>query len=107
MGNIRRMLALSEYLVETFPDISILLVTGSPVVHSLRLPKRLDYIKLPYLTRTESNIYSAKTLGTGLDETIRLRSDLIYAAAANFKPDVVLVDKKPCGVKRELTKTLK
>ena len=42
----------------------------------------------------------------GLDETIRLRSDLIYAAAANFKPDVVLVDKKPCGVKRELTKTL-
>jgi predicted glycosyltransferase len=106
MGNIRRMLALSEYLIETDPDISILLVTGSPVIHSLRLPKRLDYIKLPCLTRTASDVYSAKTLGTGIEETIRLRADLIFAAAAHFKPDVVLVDKNPGGVKGELTKTL-
>lgn len=106
MGNIRRMLALSEYLLETDQELSILLVTGSPVVHDLRLPKRLDYIKLPCLTRTASDTYSAKTLGTDIDVTISLRSDLIHAAALHFQPDVVLVDKKPCGVKRELTKTL-
>jgi predicted glycosyltransferase len=106
MGNIRRMLALSDYLIETSPDISILLVTGSAVVPNLQLPKRLDYIKLPCLTRTASDVYSAKTLGTGIDETMRLRADLILAAAVHFKPDVVLVDKKPCGVKRELTRTL-
>jgi predicted glycosyltransferase len=106
MGNIRRMLALSEYLVETTPDISVLLVTGSPVIHDLRLPERLDYIKLPCLTRTAANVYSAKTLGTGIEETMRLRADLILAAAANFQPDLVLVDKKPGGVKNELARTL-
>lgn len=106
MGNIRRMLALSEYLIETTPDISILLITGSPVIHDLRLPERLDYIKLPCLTRTASNVYSAKTLGTGIEETMRLRADLILAAAMHFRPDLVLVDKKPCGVKNELARTL-
>jgi predicted glycosyltransferase len=106
MGNIRRMLALSEYLIETTPDISILLITGSPVIHELRLPERLDYIKLPSLTRTTANVYCAKTLGTGIEETMRLRADLILAAAANFQPDLVLVDKKPCGVKNELARTL-
>jgi predicted glycosyltransferase len=106
MGNIRRMLAVSEYLIETTPDLSILLITGSPVIHDLRLPERLDYIKLPCLTRTASNVYSAKTLGTGIDETMRLRADLILAAAMHFRPDLVLVDKKPCGVKNELARTL-
>lgn len=106
MGNIRRMLALSEYLIETTPDISILLITGSPVIHDLRLPERLDYIKLPCLTRTALNVYSAKTLGTGIEETMRLRADLILAAAMHFRPDLVLVDKKPCGVKNELARTL-
>ena len=100
------MLAVSEYLVETTRDISVLLITGSPVIHQLRLPERLDYIKLPSLTRTAPDVYCAKTLGTNIDETMRLRSDLILAAAANFRPDLVLVDKKPCGVKNELTRTL-
>ncbi len=59
LGNIRRMLAISQHLIEQRDDISILLVTGSPVIHSLRLPKRLDYIKLPCLTRTDSEHYSA------------------------------------------------
>ena len=83
MGNIRRMLAVSEYLVETTRDISVLLITGSPVIHQLRLPERLDYIKLPSLTRTAPDVYCAKTLGTNIDETMRLRSDLILAAAGH------------------------
>jgi len=58
------MLAICEHLVEADVDLSILLITGSPVIHNLRLPARLDYIKLPCLTRRDFENYDVKYLGT-------------------------------------------
>ena len=106
LGNLRRMLSICESLSSSMEDLSTLLISGSPMAHSFRLPKRLDYIKLPCLTRTEREGYSVRSLGLSLMETIRLRSDLILSAASNFKPDLLLVDKKPSGIKNELEATL-
>jgi predicted glycosyltransferase len=106
LGNITRMLAICRHLLEVISDLSILLVTGSPVVHSLRIPESLDYIKLPCLTRTGRGEYKTKYLSAGIEDAIRLRSDLILATVANFKPDMLMVDKKPVGVKGELAATL-
>jgi predicted glycosyltransferase len=106
LGNVRRMLAVSEALLARDPDLSVLLVTGSPVAHSFRLPARLDYIKLPCLTRVNSERYEVKFLKTSLDETIGLRSSMLLDAASRFKPDLVLVDKKPCGIHDELRAAL-
>ena len=107
LGNIRRMLSICHHLLETIPDLSILLVTGSPMIHSFRLPARLDYIKLPCLSRTEYEGYAVKSLGTSIEETMQLRADLLLSAVTNFKPDLLLVDKKPYGVKRELEGVLR
>src|SRR5262245_61449935 len=106
IGNIRRMLTICQHLLEVIPDLSILLVTGSPVIHSLRLPELLDYIKLPCLTRVGRSEYTTKYLSSSLNEAVRLRSDLILATVRNFKPDLLMVDKKPLGVKGELRATL-
>ncbi len=106
LGNLRRMLAISQALQTTIPDISILLLSGSPMVHGFRLTAGMDYIKLPCLTRTQRDGYEAKFLRTDLQATMRLRSDLILAAAKNFQPDIFLVDKKPFGVKNELQAAL-
>ena len=108
MGNIRRMLAISRGLLERFPTCSILLVTGSPVIHCLRLEclKRIDYVKLPCLTRTNRGEYEARYLDTSATELIRLRSELILAAVTHYAPDVLIVDKKPRGVGGELGPTL-
>lgn len=105
LGNIRRMLAISQALLDSRPGLSILLVTGSPVIHSLRLPEALDYIKLPCLTRTDRGEYSAKYLSSSTDSIVRLRSELLVATVRNFDPDLLIVDKKPLGVKRELAAT--
>ncbi|MBO0720211.1 MAG: glycosyltransferase, partial [Blastocatellia bacterium] len=107
IGNIRRMLAICGHLLEVIPDLSILLVTGSPIIHRLRLPESLDYIKLPGLTRIGRGEYSVRFPKADLGEAIHLRSNRILAAVANFKPDLLLVDKKPLGVKGELTPALK
>jgi predicted glycosyltransferase len=106
LGNIRRMMAICQHLLKAIPNLSILLISGSPMLHSFRLPQGLDYIKLPCLNRGESGELSAKYLGTDLDATISLRSDLILAAVRNFKPDLFLVDKKPFGLRGELRSTL-
>jgi predicted glycosyltransferase len=107
LGNIRRMLEICKYLLKSIPELSILMVSGSPMLHSFRLPQGLDYVKLPCLNRGESGKISAKYLNTKTDETVKLRSDIILATVMNFKPDLFLVDKKPNGIEGELTDTIK
>jgi predicted glycosyltransferase len=106
LGNIRRMLAICEYLLETLPKISILVVSGSPALHSLRLPPGLDYIKLPCMGRNESGEVGMKYLDTSIGDAVKLRSALILTAIMNFKPDLFLVDKKPDGLEGELNASL-
>ena len=102
LGNLRRMLGICHALNRNIAELSILLISGSPMVHEFRLVDGIDYIKLPCLTRTDREDYAVKSLRTGVPDTIKLRSDLILAAAANFQPDLFLVDKKPFGIKNEL-----
>ncbi len=106
LGNIRRMLGVCNHLVDAIPDLSILLISGSPMVHSFRIKSGIDYIKLPCLSRTKAEGYAAKSIGIDLQETVQMRSNLILHTANSFKPDVVLVDKKPYGVEHELRETL-
>jgi len=106
LGNIRRMLAICQYIIKAYQEASILVVSGSHALHSLRLPKGIDYIKLPCLERDESGVVSSKYLDTDVEEAVQLRSDLILSTVKNFKPDLILVDKKPDGLQKELQATL-
>lgn len=107
LGNVRRMLAITEHLLESIPDLSVLLISGSPMIHSFRLPaNRFDYLKLPTIGRTLSGKYIAKKLQTNFNELVEVRSQIIRAAVANFKPDILIVDKKPRGIANELSSVL-
>ena len=105
LGNIRRMLAICKYLLKSIPNLSILLVSGSPILHDFRLPPGLDYIKLPCLNRGWGQM-AVKYLNADLESILRLRSEIILAAARNYQPDLVLVDKKPTGIEGELQPTI-
>ena len=106
LGNIRRMLTICEYLLRTLPNVSILVVSGSPALHTLRLPEGLDYIKLPCLGRDTSGQLEARYLKSMPETLVRLRSHLILTAVVHFQPDVLLIDKKPLGLRNELKETL-
>lgn len=100
LGNIRRMLEIIRHLVK--PDVSVLLICGSPMIHAFRIPPGVDYIKLPGVGRSETRKNVVKSLNIGYDEVIGLRRNLILRAALAYRPDLVLVDKKPLGVANEL-----
>jgi len=106
LGNIRRMLAVVEHLVERDPDVCALILSGSPMMQAFRLAPRIDYIKLPCLTRAENGDYESKYLDIDYKNIITLRADLILNTLLNFEPDLVLVDKKPLGVQNELAPAL-
>ena len=102
LGNIRRMLEISKHLAASDPDVSILIISGSPMLHAFRIPERIDYIKLPCLARTTRGGYEVKFLQNSFDDIIRLRANIILSAVLDFAPDLILVDKKPFGVGNEL-----
>jgi predicted glycosyltransferase len=102
LGNIRRMLEVARHLVESSTEVSVLVVTGSPMLHAFRIPPRVDYLKLPCLARDTAGHYGAKFLDLTLHHTVKLRANLIRSAVADFSPDLLLVDKKPFGVEDEL-----
>ncbi len=102
LGNIRRMLAIAKSLVDGDQNVSVLILSGSPMLHAFRISPRIDYIKLPCLTRTMSGDYEAKSLNLAHNQILRMRSNLIRNSIIDFDPDLILVDKKPFGVADEL-----
>ena len=106
LGNIRRMLVIAQALVESDPNTSVLILSGSPMLHAFRIPPQIDYIKLPCLTRTMKGDYEAKFLDLDFEQILRLRSNLIQSSILDFDPDLILVDKKPFGVGDELANAL-
>jgi predicted glycosyltransferase len=66
------------------------------------MPHGVDCLTLPSLGKDRDGNYTAKRLGTSLDELVNLRSKAIGATLESFKPDVLVVDKVPRGALREL-----
>lgn len=106
LGNIRRMLEIARHLVESSSRVSVLVITGSPMLHAFRIPAGVDTVKLPCLARDVSGRYGARFLSLPLDATVRLRANIIRSTLTDFAPDLILVDKKPFGVEDELAGAL-
>jgi predicted glycosyltransferase len=107
LGNIRRTLLLAQELIEQYPGAAILLVTGSQMIHSFRIPDGVDYIKLPCLDRIEADRYEPRFLSACSAEVKRTRRAILENAVLGFAPDLMIVDKRPAGVDGELVDTLR
>ena len=107
LGNLRRMLSVCQSLLEEIDDVSVLMITGSSMIQSFRLHRnRFDYLKLPCLSRNSDGIYETRSSGFEFKDIVNLRADMIFAALRNFRPDLMIVDKKPLGVESELEPAL-
>src|SRR5256886_13704070 len=106
LGNIHRTLLVPEPLTAALRGATVLIVTGSSVIHALRIPEGMDYVKLPCLDRVAAERYEPRFLSSWSDEVKRMRRDILRKAALGFAPDLVLVDKRAAGVDGELLGTL-
>lgn len=107
LGNIRRTLLLAETLQGQYPRSAILIVTGSPMIHAFRIPDGIDYIKLPCLDRVEADRYEPRYLTACATEVKQTRKIILTNVVLGFRPDLMIVDKRPSGIDGELLETLR
>ena len=106
LGHLRRCRTIAEALSERFRELSVLILSGSPIIGSFDFPERVDFVRLPGVIKLSNGDYVARSPGRGLNETIKLRGDIISQVADSFAPDLLIVDKEPLGLRGEMAKTL-
>jgi len=107
LGNVRRTLLLSQALLDEYAAATVLIVTGSSMIHAFRIPPRVDYVKLPCLDRAAADRYEPRFLPAHATEVARLRRAILSQCVLGFEPDLMIVDKRPGGVDGELLDTVR
>ncbi len=100
LGHVRRNLSLAKALLAL--DADILLLTGAPEAIGTKRIEGIDVVAVPALSKSTDGEYQARSLGLGLDATVRVRSEVLRAAVESFAPDLLIVDKHPRGFRGEM-----
>lgn len=100
LGHIRRTQKIANALSKSHR--SILIACSSPKASSYSSQPGIEYLNLPGFAKQPKGDYLPRSLRIPMDEFTNIRSQLMLAAARSFRPDVIVVDKEPLGVKNEL-----
>jgi predicted glycosyltransferase len=106
LGHLRRNLAIAAALTRAAPDASVLLATGCDDLGAHGLAPNVDVLVLPGLRKVGDGTYSPRRLPMSSREMRSLRAAQMETAVLSFRPDVMLVDKHPVGVRGELRPAL-
>lgn len=106
LGHLRRSLAIAHHLHSVRPSVAQLIVTGSPLATDLPLPPGTDTLKLPCVVKTGDERYASRSLPVAFETVRALRGALLHEAVRHFRPDLVVVDHAPGGMKGEAVRAL-
>jgi len=106
LGHLRRCRAIAHALVDHHPKMSVLIMSGSPIIGSFDFRSRVDFVRIPGVIKLRNGEYTSHSLHMDIDDTIALRSSIIRHTADIFGPDLFIVDKEPLGLRGEARETL-
>lgn len=106
LGHLRRTLAIAEHLLNRSPAFDVLLLTGSPVIDSWTLPQGLRVQPMTPVVKLAAERYAARDGHTPFNLVKGYREATILRTILRERPDVLLVDHAPAGMKGELLPTL-
>ena len=106
LGHLRRCRTIAQSLVERRKGLSVLILSGSPIIGSFEFRTRVDFVRIPGVIKLRNGEYSSLSLHMDISEVLRLRAAIIRHTAEEFAPDVFLVDKEPLGLRGEISDTL-
>ncbi len=106
LGHLRRCRAIAHSLVERFKGLSVLILSGSPIIGRFEFKARVDFVRIPGVIKLRNGEYTSLGLHIDLQDTLKLRESIILNTAIAFQPDLFIVDKEPLGLKREVESTL-
>jgi predicted glycosyltransferase len=106
LGHLRRCRAIAHHLVEQFPHLSVLILSGSPIIGSFDFKSRVDFVRVPGVIKLRNGEYTPLQLHIDIEQTLDIRASIIQHTADIFDPHLFLVDKEPLGLRGEVLETL-
>jgi predicted glycosyltransferase len=107
LGHLRRCRSIAHALVQEDKELSVLIMSGSPIIGSFDFRARVDFVRVPGVVKLRNGEYTPLNLHLDIAETLLLRASIIKHTAEIFAPDVFIVDKEPVGLRGEVLETLK
>jgi predicted glycosyltransferase len=107
LGHLRRCRAIAHAIVDRYKGVSVLILSGSPIIGSFDFLPRVDFVRIPGVIKLHNGEYQSLGLHIDLDQTMAIRAAIIHQTAESFRPDLFLVDKEPLGLRGEVVQTLK
>ena len=106
LGHLRRCRVIAHHLVERFPHLSVLILSGSPIIGSFDFKSRVDFVRVPGVIKLRNGEYTPLQLHIDIEQTLDIRASIIQHTADIFDPHLFLVDKEPLGLRGEVLDTL-
>ncbi|MCP4326830.1 MAG: hypothetical protein GY791_00105 [Alphaproteobacteria bacterium] len=106
LGHLRRCRAIAHALVERYKGLSILILSGSPIIGSFDFGARVDFVRIPGIIKLRNGEYTSLSLHIDTHQTLDMRASIISHTARIFDPDMLIMDKEPLGLRGEVTETL-
>ena len=107
LGHLSRCRTIANWLVAQDKNLSVLILSGSPLIGSFDFRARVDFVRIPGVIKLRNGEYTSLNLLIDIEETLHMRASIIQHTADIFDPDVFLVDKEPLGLRGEVTDTLR
>ncbi|KAJ7080080.1 membrane-anchored protein [Mycena crocata] len=116
LGHLRRCRAIAHALVDRFPAIRVLIISGSAIGNAFDFQERVEYLQIPSVVRLlnddhatiiklMSGLYTPAE-NTELYEVLQCRIDILLNAAKLFRPSMFYADYSPLGLRGELVPAL-
>jgi predicted glycosyltransferase len=103
LGHLRRNLRIAAGLRRHRPDVEVLLATGAKAAERLTAAHGIACVQLPSVVKAGPGRYEPAEHGvTSIDAIVARRSAILAETVTEFAPDVLLVDRHPRGLHREL-----
>jgi len=106
LGHLRRCRTLAHALVEQNQHLSVLILSGSPIIGSFEFKARVDFVRIPGIIKLRNGEYTSLSLHIDTEQTLAMRASIIKHTADTFDPDIFIVDKEPFGLRGEVEETL-
>ncbi|MBL6613723.1 MAG: hypothetical protein ISP49_08270 [Reyranella sp.] len=108
LGHVSRCRTIANALVAADPNVSVLIVSGSPVIGSYEFRSGIDFVRIPGVVKLiETGEYDSANLRVGVEHTLAMRTRIIRDTADIYRPDLFIVDKEPTGLRGEVVPALK
>ncbi|MCA1300555.1 glycosyltransferase family protein [Stappia indica] len=105
-GHLRQCRAIANSLVGSFDKLSVLILSGSPIIGRFEFRSRVDFVRVPGVGQVSDGEHMPLSLYLNIDQTVQIRSAIIRNTAEVFEPDIFIVDKEPHGLCGEVLPTL-